>query len=662
MQWCILMLFFGKCFGGYIYHLNTSEYARMPPLFHLDPYDTCLHENDSGVYCSVKFHLVSNKPIDLYTMIVKYSEKTEIHFNHTKLQYGICLTKSCRHFYKQNITTDLAWILEACLNEKIWEIYKLKTHVDKNIHCGISDKMMDFKTCDISVAVLLAFILVLNIVGSLKEATFTKSKNIQKRSTFLSCFSIARNWRNLLKPAGEGADPRLKRLKLFHGIKSISVMLVIMFHSIIPYVVNLGNPRDLEEGYKELLYQIIANGTFVVQSFFVMSGFLISYNIQGRTKATWISIPQAILHRWMRLTPPYLVVLAITATWLKYFGSGPLWQSVVISEVEDCHRAWWHHLLYINNYFDYNQCMLQTWYVAADFQLFCVGVLVFVLTSGWKRKFILALLFVFGLFAPAVHTYIQDLHGVLLVTPEASRDLFVHDPTFNSSYKRGHTNVASFVIGLSLGVLVYHWQRTRCKIHWVLRHRFVFWWAPLLPLGIILLSSIFYRDAPRDHVYIRMFFAAFAKPMWAMYVSYFIIGIVFQFEDTVRGMIEWDGWIVPSRVSYCAYLLHMMLIKVSTGTKRTVMYWSLLNLLETIASTITLSFLAAILFYLLVEAPFQLLIKLVTSEPKRDVSSQMVAEAIKINKMAGGDNDKKVQDKDDKQLEKRQIAEEGDKD
>lgn len=39
-------------------------------------------------------------------------------------------------------------------------------------------------------------------------------------------------------------------------------------------------------------------------------------------------------------------------------------------------------------------------------------------------------------------------------------ELFLSDPTFNNVYKRGHTNLAGYVLGLAFGYLVYHLQKT----------------------------------------------------------------------------------------------------------------------------------------------------------------------------------------------------------
>ena len=48
----------------------------------------------------------------------------------------------------------------------------------------------------------------------------------------------------------------------------------------------------------------------------------------------------------IRLTPLYMLVLAIYTTLFKYFGSGPFWPK---ESDEACINNWWTNLLYINN-------------------------------------------------------------------------------------------------------------------------------------------------------------------------------------------------------------------------------------------------------------------------------------------------------------------------
>jgi hypothetical protein len=52
-----------------------------------------------------------------------------------------------------------------------------------------------------------------------------------------------------------------------------------------------------------------------------------------------------------RLTPVYAAVVAFGAIWYIHMSEGPMWNSIVGSEAENCRRHWWINLLYLNNYY-----------------------------------------------------------------------------------------------------------------------------------------------------------------------------------------------------------------------------------------------------------------------------------------------------------------------
>lgn len=97
------------------------------------------------------------------------------------------------------------------------------------------------------------------------------------------------------------------------------------------------------------------------------------------------------------LTPVYLFIMLFHATWLVTMQDGPLWPYVAQTERTFCRANWWANLLYVNNIFTvsepvsilflnfmkimcglenlmYFKCLQHGWYMAADFQMFVIGV------------------------------------------------------------------------------------------------------------------------------------------------------------------------------------------------------------------------------------------------------------------------------------------------
>ncbi|GFX14353.1 hypothetical protein TNCV_1768471 [Trichonephila clavipes] len=89
-----------------------------------------------------------------------------------------------------------------------------------------------------------------------------------------------------------------------------------------------------------------------------------------------------ILHRLWRLIPSYYFIL-LCATLVPLMSSGPLFHDTMLNSIYPCFKYWWRNVLFINNFYDMtNMCMLHTWYVSADLQLYLVS-LVAVLPLIW---------------------------------------------------------------------------------------------------------------------------------------------------------------------------------------------------------------------------------------------------------------------------------------
>ena len=122
-----------------------------------------------------------------------------------------------------------------------------------------------------------------------------------------------------------------------------------------------------------LSMEAVEQGLFSVDSFFFLSGLLVSYLFLMKKnevkKATsivfWLKI---ICHRFLRLLPPYLALILLLEPLLYYACSGPL---CPVENPSNCPKFWWRNLLNINNLWPESEmCAAWTWYLADDFQFF----------------------------------------------------------------------------------------------------------------------------------------------------------------------------------------------------------------------------------------------------------------------------------------------------
>lgn len=115
-----------------------------------------------------------------------------------------------------------------------------------------------------------------------------------------------------------------------------------------------------------------------------------------------------LLSRWLRFGPPLLTLLAIEMIWPK-FGSGPMYTELTSYIYKSCEATWWMTVLGINNIGNdpSNTCLVHTWYLSAEFQLFIVAIVALILWQAYPSlgKLYCLSMTLIGMVVPAVKAY-----------------------------------------------------------------------------------------------------------------------------------------------------------------------------------------------------------------------------------------------------------------
>ncbi|XP_063386236.1 uncharacterized protein LOC134672269 [Cydia fagiglandana] len=196
----LLLLFLVDQSSAVIHYLNLTEYSKMPDLYQMDDYDTCVME-PGGTYCLVDADLYSNEPSDLMLMIQEYSENTRKHYNHTKVHRALCVRKSCKDFVKNKSLeneADLRSILEDCVDDSLWKGYKLNARLTEVLYCKRHGDQRSFSTGDFIMAGVYLVLIILNAVGTSYDFITGDAAG----NPYLLAFSFRRNWRKLIAPRG----------------------------------------------------------------------------------------------------------------------------------------------------------------------------------------------------------------------------------------------------------------------------------------------------------------------------------------------------------------------------------------------------------------------------------------------------------------------------
>ncbi|CAG7667431.1 unnamed protein product [Allacma fusca] len=111
---------------------------------------------------------------------------------------------------------------------------------------------------------------------------------------------------------------------------------------------------DMKKILTDMSLAPVLNGTPSVYTFFTLSGALVAYNFlkeldKRKGKFNYFMF---VIHRYLRLTPTYAIVIGLMATLVPYFGNGPYWFALE-QDNANCRKYWWHNLLYFNNLVKY---------------------------------------------------------------------------------------------------------------------------------------------------------------------------------------------------------------------------------------------------------------------------------------------------------------------
>ncbi|XP_065334465.1 nose resistant to fluoxetine protein 6-like [Cloeon dipterum] len=512
--------------------------------------------------------------------------------------WATCIPASCS-------PADLKVALDAAL-QPLRQRHEVQLSVDVDEKLCTVAQRMPLSTADI--AVLTVILLVFGIVVA---ATFFDMAIYRQRPSgderpltrgqeILMAFSACTNLEKLNKP-----DPT-DDLGILHGLRLFSMVFIILGHRcLFSYGGPFFNPEFLEERYRKIEDMFLLNGTLLVDTFFVLSGFLTCFGILLEIhKRKTLNVPMLYLYRWMRLTPVYMMVVAFYATLFSKVDSGPLWKARVGLEQERCVQNWWTNLLYVNNYVNADQlCMFQSWYIACDMHYFLLAPLI-VIPLYKSPKLGLALLAgvtSLSIVIPFAVTYVGEYSGVLRVYMS-----LLEDPPSNEDYYavyiKSHNRAAPYFIGMAAAYLYGILKLSDIKIP-----KGVMWGCSLAATVVGLTSMfgawVFYIPGREYFAGENAAYASLHRVGWALTVAWVVLGGCTTRFGVLQPLLQLNAFLPLSRLTYCAFLTHGAVQLYTLATLRQPEFMSFPKLFWMASGDITISFIVALFVHLFFEAP-----------------------------------------------------------
>lgn len=345
-------------------YLQLSSFGRLPVgrpdqmNIWAGDYDTCLSLPYSR-YCFGSF--TSNDPED------PSRRKLPLDFNILKI--GICLPKSCSAEMAKS-HGNLA-IIEEMVRFNLMNVFLISDnnqHKLSDLYCLPSKDSPWLKLNRESLSTFLIYFGIIWIGLTILCTLAHPFK--QYIGDWIGIFSILENWKLLFVKRRS-----YKELSIIDIMKVIGMIMILINHMQLSF-----NPmtRNISSYMHQPFLSILFLGQHNVSMFLMVSCFLAAYmKFQSKSEFKPIDL---VVKRYLRMLPMYLTIYAYTKQFAHLWGSGPFWDYGISpqSSMRQCKsESWLVPILMLANFLSpLSHCVLTGWYVAVDFQVYCLVVVI----------------------------------------------------------------------------------------------------------------------------------------------------------------------------------------------------------------------------------------------------------------------------------------------
>ncbi|XP_053963743.1 nose resistant to fluoxetine protein 6 [Anastrepha ludens] len=647
---------------------DMTIYKEMPPLYQFDDYDQCLQVENSRshtkpTYCVVYAEVVVNESSSLWNKIARFSADDKHHFRHDHLFFGICLERCKKllqpfakfrlnelsgsgeirdiellnyyiNVHKRETDNRIQYgkIFRSCLNYEFQHNYGLRLRASIE-YCEQANTTLKHDALDIVAYAIFGIITLASISSTLYDYRLKTRQSVNNRNEefyknslespaqqLFSSFSICRNFYRLTA-SSKTRSQTATDLQFFDGLRVIGVFLVLFAHSLILFMaIQVENPEFFEKFFYRPETAIIENGAAIIQIFFVMSGFLLYVNfIERNFVTTDTSISNCIIvyfkiffHRYLRLLPSLAMLILFNSSILVRLQNGPFWRHYVEAERVFCREYWWQNVFCVNNYLLQESCSHHTWYLAADMQLFELFLIVLIIVSKFPklRRVIYAILLVLTFTVTGFITYFLKLKPIYHTNPENYRYMFFRNAeTFYQAYTPFYTNIGGYFFGFVTAELYMKLRKYSKQYRGLMRYELSWWLLFPMAFGLLFGGAFFMSfEFENPSIWVALF-ASLYRNIWVLICCAVVFGMCLKL-----GWIAYEFCCLPflrvfSKISYQAYLWHLVVLRLMGGYYRQPIYINRFYLIGQIIIAFFLTQLVAFVFALFVEYPVAEIIK-----------------------------------------------------
>ncbi|XP_072041407.1 nose resistant to fluoxetine protein 6-like [Amphiura filiformis] len=363
----------------------------------------------------------------------------------------------------------------------------------------------------------------------------------------------------------------------------------------------INNNWDFADQSVKFTSRVVTESGLGVDTFFFLSGFLVSFLTlkqlaKGNGKINWALF---YFHRFWRITPTYMVSLAVWMNLLLKWGHGPSHDIVGKDTHDVCQKQWWYYLLYINNLYPYPGSTTEN-VLADDMQFFIISpFILYLLYRFWKAGMLAIVVLFLTSFGSTI--YLCMYWGLGFANTGYYNDRAAKDtrPGDDYIYTKPWHRIPPYLIGILFGYML-------CKLKG--RNIEIGWWKNILgwfiaastALTIIYVGQATSPDTPQ---WAAVLYNTFGRTMFSMSVVWVAFSCIMGYGGLVNRFLSWSIWIPLGRLTFGAYLFHPTMIGWMLYTRKTLMHFSYVDFSYFFVSNVVFSYACAFIFVLLVEGP-----------------------------------------------------------
>ncbi|CAG5134516.1 unnamed protein product [Candidula unifasciata] len=346
-------------------------------------------------------------------------------------------------------------------------------------------------------------------------------------------------------------------ITVIHGMRFLTMAWIIIGH--VYFLAILGRASNIEEGKVSLLryrmFDAITNMPLGVDTFFVISGFLVSYlNLKKVTEMGWkFRWTRYFLHRYWRLTPTYMVALVLVEGLQRFFVSGATAPTLQPDDKEVCETYWWTFPLYINNLTPGGACFAHCWSLAADFQFHLLSPLMIMPFYYHKYGGIASCLIFAGvqMFLSGVIAYSFKMKIGTLDVP--SLHLYF-------TYVPFYTRVGPFALGVLTGYIMWT-NNGRVTMD---RNVVVTSWILSTVAGLTVVFGVHgdLSGTYQSNLLVATIYNATHRTIFGACICWIIVACTSGYGGPIHTFLSWSPFTVLSRLTYSGYLMQMSVLTV----------------------------------------------------------------------------------------------------